>query len=170
LHPQKGYPLLISVAARWRNSTPPIRVVIAGSGPAYDDLTRLIAAETAPVTLLGHRSDVSELLSAADVAVVTSVWEGSPLFTQEALRAGVPLVATAVGGVPNLVGDAAIVIPPGDADALDRAVTGLLANPGARADYAQRGPAQAARWPTVTDMVDQIAGVYAPFFTSVSSG
>ena len=59
-----------------------------------------------------------------------------------------PLVATAVGGLPGLVDDAAVLIPPGDVDALDQAVRGLLADPRLRADYAARGRRQAATWPT----------------------
>ena len=83
--------------------------------------------------LLGHRTDVADLLAAADLAVVTSDWEARQLFAQEALRAGVPLVATAVGGLPELVGDAAVLVPPGDVDALDAAVRRLLDDPhGAR--------------------------------------
>ena len=71
-----------------------------------------------------------DLLAAADLAVVTSDWEARQLFAQEALRAGVPLVATAVGGLPDLVGDAAVLVPPGDVDALDAAVRELLGRPG----------------------------------------
>ena len=63
--------------------------------------------------LLGHRSDVPDLLAGADLAVITSDWEARQLFAQEALRAGVPLIATAVGGLPGLVGDAAGADPAG---------------------------------------------------------
>ena len=60
-----------------------------------------IDVEALPVRLLGHRHDMSDLLAAADIAVLTSTWEARALVAQE-LRAGVPLVATAVGGVPEL--------------------------------------------------------------------
>ena len=99
LHPQKRYDVLIDAAARWRTRTPPPVVVIAGSGPAYLPLAARTSAARAPVTLLGHRTDVADLLAGADLAVVTSDWEARQLFAQEALRAGVPLVATAVGGL-----------------------------------------------------------------------
>ena len=97
-----------------------------------------ISTSRAPVTLLGHRDDVAYLLTAADVAVVSSVWEARQLFAQEALRAGVPLVATAVGGLPGLVGEAAVLVPPKDVDALDAAVRRLLADPQLRERYAGR--------------------------------
>jgi glycosyltransferase involved in cell wall biosynthesis len=160
LHPQKGYDLLVSAAARWRDRSPAPAVVIAGDGPGFLALAARISATRAPVTLLGHRDDVADLLVAADLAVVTSVWEARQLFVQEALRAGVALVATAVGGIPDLAGAAAVLVPPGDADALDAAVRGLLDDPAARARYARAGPERAATWPTTAQTLAQVRGVY----------
>jgi glycosyltransferase involved in cell wall biosynthesis len=161
LHPQKRHDLLIDAAARWRTRTPAPMVVIAGSGPAYMWLAQRASAARAPVTLLGHRSDVPDLLAGADVAVVTSDWEARQLFAQEAMRAGVPLVATAVGGLPGLVGDAARLIPPDDVDALDTAVTELLADRALLADYAARGPRRALDWPGEDDTVNDVLAAYA---------
>ncbi|MGE5826950.1 MAG: glycosyltransferase family 4 protein [Micromonosporaceae bacterium] len=161
LHPQKGYDVLVAAAARWRELEPTPIVVIAGTGPAYRDLAAQIFTARAPVSLLGYRTDVADLLAAADVAVVSSVWEARQLFAQEALAAGVPLVATEVGGVPGLVGDAALLIPPGDVDALDQAVRRLLADGSLRARLAAAGPARAARWPTEAETVGQVVAVYA---------
>lgn len=161
LHPQKRYDVLVDAAARWRDRTPPPVVVIAGSGPAYLSLAARISAARAPVTLLGHRTDVADLLGGADLAVVTSDWEARQLFAQEALRAGVPLVATAVGGLPELVGDAAVLVPPGDVDAVDRAVRDLLDDGDRRADLARRGAQRAAGWPTEADTVAALTALYA---------
>lgn len=161
LHPQKGYPVLIEAAARWRTRAPVPVVIIAGSGPDYLDLAAQASAARAPVTLAGHRSDVADLLAVADVAVVSSVWEARQLFAQEALRAGVPLVATAVGGLPDLVGDAAVLVPPGSVDALDAAVTGLLDDPERRRELAARGVARARQWPTEEETVLRVREIYA---------
>ncbi|MGC5054534.1 glycosyltransferase family 4 protein [Micromonospora sp. DT48] len=161
LHPQKRYDVLVDAAARWRARTPPPVVVIAGSGPAYLPLAARISAARAPVTLLGHRTDVADLLAGADLAVVTSDWEARQLFAQEALRAGVPLVATAVGGLPELVGDAAVLVPPGDVDAVDAAVRGLLDDEAGRAELARRGAARAGTWPTEAQTLDQLLALYA---------
>jgi glycosyltransferase involved in cell wall biosynthesis len=161
LHPQKGFEVLVDAAARWRTLDPVPLVAIAGKGPEYLDLTARISHARAPVLLLGHRTDVADLLAAADLAVVSSHAEARQLFAQEALRAGVPLVATAVGGVPELVGDAAVLVPPGDLDALDAAVRQMLADRGLRRLYAERGPAQAKTWPTEQDTLDQVRAVYA---------
>lgn len=170
LHPQKGYDVLVAAAARWRTRSPVPRVVIAGNGPSYLDLTARISAARAPVTLLGHRRDVAELLAAADLAVVSSVWEARQLFAQEAMQAGVPLVATAVGGIPDLVGDGAVLVPPGDLDALDRAVRDLLDDPAALAHYARAGRAQAATWPTPDQTLAQVRAVYAEVIRVSAAG
>ncbi|MEV0430700.1 glycosyltransferase family 4 protein [Micromonospora sp. NPDC050495] len=161
LHPQKRYDVLIDAAARWRTRQPAPAVVIAGSGPAYLQLAARISAARAPVTLLGHRTDVADLLAGADLAVVTSDWEARQLFAQEALRAGVPLVATAVGGLPELVGDAAVLVPAGDVDAVDAAVRDLLDDGTRRAELARRATDRAAAWPTEADTVAALAALYA---------
>ncbi|GAA3778166.1 glycosyltransferase family 4 protein [Micromonospora maritima] len=170
LHPQKRYDVLIDAAARWRTRSPAPAVVIAGSGPAYLPLAARISAARAPVTLLGHRTDVADLLAGADLAVVTSDWEARQLFAQEALRAGVPLVATAVGGLPELVGDAAVLVPPGDVDAVDAAVRELLDDAARRAELSRRGAARAAGWPTEADTVAALAELYAQLTPQHSTG
>ncbi|GAA4578569.1 glycosyltransferase family 4 protein [Micromonospora coerulea] len=173
LHPQKRYDVLVDAAARWRTRNPAPAVVIAGSGPAYLQLAARISTARAPVTLLGHRTDVADLLAGADLAVVTSDWEARQLFAQEALRAGVPLVATAVGGLPELVGDAAVLVPPGDVDAVDAAVRELLDDAAGRADLARRGAARAATWPTEADTVATLTALYgelAPAEADPSTG
>jgi glycosyltransferase involved in cell wall biosynthesis len=161
LHPHKGYDVLIAAAARWRNRAPRPYVAVAGTGPDYLRLAELASASRAPVTLLGQRDDVADLLAAADVAVVTSILEARQMFAQEALRAGVPLVATAVGGLPELLGDAAVLIPAGDVDAVDAAVTGLLDDPARRAELAAKGRTRAATWPTEEQTVERLRALYA---------
>ena len=170
LHPQKRYDVLIEATARWRDLTPPPMVVVAGSGPSYMQLAQRASEVRAKLYLLGHRTDVPDLLAGADLAVITSDWEARQLFAQEALHAGVPLVSTAVGGLPGLVGDAAVLIPPGDVDALDAAVRGLLADPARRAEYAARGPRQAATWPTEQDTVADVIAAYASVTTTARAG
>ncbi|MEV0728237.1 glycosyltransferase family 4 protein [Polymorphospora sp. NPDC050346] len=161
LHPQKRYDILVDAAARWRSLDPPPVVVIAGSGPSYIQLAARVSASRAPVTLLGHRTDIADLLAGADLALVTSDWEARQLFAQEALHAGVPLVATEVGGIPDLVGDAAVLVPPGDVDAVDTAVRDLLADDDRRAELGRLGPARAATWAREADTVAELAAVYA---------
>jgi glycosyltransferase involved in cell wall biosynthesis len=162
LAPQKRLDLLVSATAGWAaDATRPV-VLIAGGG-AEADLRRLQDAATmagSSVRLLGHRPDVADLLAAADLAVLPSDWEARPLVAQEALRAGVPLVATAVGGVPGLVGPAAVLVPRGDGAALSSALLRLCGDPGERARLAELGRVQAATWPTLDEMTDTIERCY----------
>ena len=158
---QKGFTTLIQAAARWqRRRTVPL-LLIAGEGPLEAELRRQAAAAGVSVRFLGPRRDVPALLAAADVVVVPSIWEGQPLIVQEALRAGLPLVATRVGGITGLTGDdGALLVPPGDAEALAAAVTRLLDDPAAAARLEAAARAQAARLPTETAAVDQVLRLY----------
>ncbi|HEY5836848.1 glycosyltransferase family 4 protein, partial [Streptomyces sp.] len=160
LEPDKGYDVLLDAARRWAGPKPRPLVAVAGEGDQRPALERRIKSERLPVVLLGRRDDIPELLAAADLVVLPSRWEARALIAQEALHAGVPLVATAVGGTPELVGDAAVLVPYGDAPALARAVTALLADPDRRAALTLAGRAQAATWPTEDDTVAQILSVY----------
>jgi len=170
LHPQKRYDVLIDAAARWRALDPAPVVVVAGSGPSYMQLAQRASQTHARVHLLGHRTDVPDLLAGADLAVITSDWEARQLFAQEAMRAGVPLVATAVGGLPGLVGDAAVLVPAGNVDALDAAVRELLADPARRSDYAARGTRRAAQWPGEDDTVADVRAAYASVTVDTRAG
>jgi glycosyltransferase involved in cell wall biosynthesis len=158
LHPQKALEVLVAAAARWPADE--VVVLIAGDGPLEHQLAAQIDATGAPVRLLGRRTDVADLLAAADLVVLPSRWEARSLAAQEALLAGRPLVATSVGGLPPLLGDGAEFVPPDDVDALDAAVRGLLADPTRRAALAARGRIRAAQWPTEADTVNQIRAVY----------
>jgi glycosyltransferase involved in cell wall biosynthesis len=134
--------------------------VIAGDGPERDRLADLIAALRAPVRLLGRRDDVADLLRAADVAVISSVSEARALAAQEALLAGTPLVATAVGGIPGLVGEAAVLVPPGDASRLGRALRSVLEDPALAERLREAGRARAASWPDEAAVVAAVEAVY----------
>lgn len=160
LVPDRGYGTLLDAARAWRRLDPVPLLVIAGEGRERADLQWRIDREGLPVSLVGRRDDVSSLLAAADIALLPSRWEARSPLAQEALRLGVPLVATAVGAVPELVGDAAELIPYGDAPALADTVTRLLADPGRRAELASAGRARAATWPTEDDTIAHVLSVY----------
>ena len=127
---QKGFGTLLQAAARWRSIKPEPLLVIAGQGPLEAELKAQAVSHRLDARFLGHRADVPALLAAAAVFVLPSVWEGQPLVLQEALRAGVPVVATRVGGIPELTGeDAALLVPVGDAERLAGAVRAVLTDP-----------------------------------------
>ncbi|MGX1129585.1 glycosyltransferase involved in cell wall biosynthesis [Streptomyces glaucescens] len=157
---QRGYDLLLDAARRWRELDPAPQVVVAGEGPLRTELQGRIEDEELPVRLVGQRDDVAALLAAADLALLPGGRESRSVLAQEALHGRVPLVATAVGGVPELVGDAAELVPAGDAAAFAAAVVRLLGDRERRELLRERGVRQAATWPTEDETVAQVLSVY----------
>lgn len=160
LAPQKNLGLVLDVAAALRGRDD-LRFVVVGEGPERPQLEGRIAEEQLPVTLLGHRDDLGSLLAAADLALLTSTWEARALVAQEALLAGLPLVSTRVGGIQELVGDAAVLVEPGDARAAAEAVAALADDPAERARRRELGRRQAATWPDEDQVVTELLAAYA---------
>ncbi|MFD4533789.1 glycosyltransferase family 4 protein [Kitasatospora sp. NPDC058397] len=160
LVPQKAFGLLLDATRELSVLDPEPLLLLAGDGPEADGLRERVAAEKLPVRLLGFRTDVPDLLAAADVVVVASRWEARSLVVQESMRAGVPVVATAVGGIPELVGDAAVLVPAGDPVAIGGAVRGLLADPAGRERLVAAGRQQAETWPDEAATVAQVLSTY----------
>ena len=158
LAPQKGLDVLLDAAALLRA---PAQVLVAGDGPLRERLAARIVRESLPVRLLGARDDVADLLAAADVAASASSWEGQPVFVQEALRAGVPVVATDAGGTAEVTGAAAELVAVGDAPALAAALDALLLDPQERRAAARRARARAAELPTAEQALAQVVAEHA---------
>ena len=133
LRPQKALDVLVRAAAELLPEHPGLRVLIAGEGPERERLESLAAelGVAEAVTLLGLRSDVPDVLAALDVAVVSSSFEGTPLAVLEYMDAGLPVVSTRVGGVPDLIddGEHGLLVEPGDPAALASAIGALLRDP-----------------------------------------
>ena len=167
---QKGFDVLIDAAARWQSRRPAPVLAIAGEGPLAGELGARAGAAGVSVRFLGRREDIPALMAAADVVVVPSRWEGQPLVVQEALRAGRPVVASRVGGIPGLTGeDGALLVPPGDATALASAVLTVLDDRAAAARLEIAATERARALPGVSDAVDSAVALYAGLRRSAAS-
>jgi glycosyltransferase involved in cell wall biosynthesis len=141
MRPEKGHALLLDAVARLPREVRPV-VALAGDGELRGELEARVAADPAlhgQVRFLGYRDDVPALLAAADLVLHTSLADALPTTVIQALAVGVPVVATRVGGIPDIVGtDAGVLVEP-DAAAVAAAVTGLLADAAARARMGTAG-------------------------------
>jgi glycosyltransferase involved in cell wall biosynthesis len=142
LRPQKALDVLLRATKTLVQEFPALRVLIAGEGDCREELEELTAElglrET--VMFLGVRTDVPDVLAALDVAVSTSDFEGSPLSVMEYMEAGRPIVATRVGGVPDLIDDAVHgrLVAPQDAAGFAEGVATLLRDPDAAREMGAR--------------------------------
>lgn len=160
LERNRGHHTLLDAAHGWRRLDPQPLVAVAGEGALRGELQRRITDEDLPVRLVGGRDDITDLLEAADLALLPSRREGRSVLAQQALHARVPLVAAEAGGIPELVGDAAELVPYRNACALADAVVRLLGDPGRRDELRTKGARQAAGWPTEDEAVAQVLSVY----------
>lgn len=160
LAPQKGFDRLLDALVAAGTTAEDALVVIAGDGPQAEALQRTIDRAGLPVRLLGHRSDVPDLLAAADVAISSARWEGQPVWLQEALSVGAPIVATDVGGTEQVLDGAALLVQGDDPEALGAALTALLVDEGLRADLRERAVARAAVLPTEEDAAQAALEAY----------
>ncbi|MDN5686965.1 MAG: glycosyltransferase [Brachybacterium sp.] len=159
LAPQKGLDGLLDAAALLDRDS--VRIRVAGEGPLHAALQDRIRTEHLPVELLGRREDVPVLLERADLVVSAAVWEGQPVWLQEALRAGRAIVATDAGGTRWVTGEAAQLVPVGDPAALADAITahhGLER----RRRGEERSRRRAEELPTAGDMVRQLTDILVP--------
>ena len=135
VEPKKGLRVLLEAVAQLRkqSSVPGCQLLIVGDGPAYGSLCeRAERMGLAPwVVFAGMRRDVAGLLPLLDIFVLPSLYEGFGIAILEAMAAGRPVVATAVGGIPEVVvhGETGLLVPPGDPVALAAALHELLAHP-----------------------------------------
>jgi glycosyltransferase involved in cell wall biosynthesis len=164
LRPMKGHALLLAALGQLRRRGVECLTLLVGEGPLREALAAQVAREglAERVCLTGSRPDVAELLAASDVFVLASSWEGLPRSVLEAMASRRPVVATAVGGVGELVedGQTGFLAPAGDADALASRLGALLADPQLRAEMGARGRARVEKEFSVERMVEGTVAVY----------
>jgi glycosyltransferase involved in cell wall biosynthesis len=158
LDPQKNPLLLIE-------SLPPdprCHLLLAGDGSLRDSLKQRASSR---IHVLGVRSDIPDLLAACDLFALASDYEGLPVAIIEAMAAGLPVVATAVGGIPELVEHniTGILVPPRDGQALAEALTALVRDPERRRALGERA-GERSRLFSAARMIE----AYAALFTEVA--
>lgn len=145
--PQKGFDVLLAALPAG------VRLTIAGEGP--------FAPPHPQVEWLGYVADPAPLYAEADILVVPSRWEGFGLAAAEGMAAGLPVVASAVDGLVEVVGAAGVLVPPGDVEALRAALVALLDDPGRRHELGIAARERAVARYSIVGMVRAYEALYA---------
>jgi L-malate glycosyltransferase len=170
LRQPKAMDVLIEAAARIAPRFPRLRVLIVGEGadrPVYEALIEKLGVGDT-VELLGLRSDVPDLLAETDVSVLSTNSEGSPLSVMEYMDAGLPVVGTRVGGIPDLVDDGVegLLVEPGDPDGLAEAIARLLDDPQEARRMGERGRERRRREFDIDVMVRNLENLYLELYAN----
>jgi glycosyltransferase involved in cell wall biosynthesis len=163
VRPEKALDRLVRAAAILRPRHPGLTVLIAGDGELrpLEALARELGLGSA-VRLLGYRSDVSAILETMDVAVNCSIREGTPLSMMEYMDAGLPVVASRVGGVPDLLagGEAGVLVDTANPEELAGAIAGLLEDPAGAKSMGERGRERRRREFGLETMARRVEDLY----------
>ncbi len=164
LRPQKALDVLLRASAALVAEFPGLKVLIAGEGDrrfALEDLTAELGLEDT-VMFLGVRTDVPDVLDALDIAVSSSDFEGSPLSVMEYMEAARPVVATRVGGVPDLIDDGVHgrLVEPQDPGTFAAAVAELLRDPERAKAMGLRGQQRRREEFDIDVMVKRLEALY----------
>jgi glycosyltransferase involved in cell wall biosynthesis len=142
LRPEKGYDVLLEATSMLLDQGVPIRIVAAGTGPLSESLVQAHRdlGLGDHFQFLGQRSDAMRLLAGADAFVLPSRQEGLPVVLMEATSVGLPIVASDIGGVPQILTDGvdSLIVPPEDPVALAKAMSRLAVDPELRAELGRR--------------------------------
>jgi glycosyltransferase involved in cell wall biosynthesis len=162
--PQKGHSTLLEAVPLVLEQHPRARFVWVGDGPDFPTMEEAVqrAGLEEAVTLLGLRDDVPDLLAAADLMVLPSLFEGLPLVLLEAMAAGVPVVTTQIGGSVEAVGEGhPFFAVPGDAAALAKAIISALDDPAAAKASGDAGRQRFNQHFLASRMAAHTADIYA---------
>lgn len=163
LRPQKALTVLLDAFAAVVRAVPQAHLVIAGYGPCLEQLERQASdlGLGEQIHFLGRRLDVDAILSTADVAAMSSDFEGTPLVAFECMANRTPLVGTAVGGLPDLVehGRTGLLVAPRDPDALAQALVTLINDPARRERMGQAAAERLSEF-SLEAAVDRFADLY----------
>ncbi|MEW6127511.1 MAG: glycosyltransferase [Acidobacteriota bacterium] len=170
LYPVKGHKYFLEAAAQVAANAEQAHFVLVGDGELKNQLAQ--QAENLGIQnrlhLLGNRSDARHLVSAFDVAVLTSLSEGLPNTVMEAMSAGVPMVATAVGGTRELIrdGETGFLVPPADVNSLVERLRFILSNETLSKRIAENGREFVTSQFSISRMVEAVEHLYEELLTA----
>ncbi|MCD0459859.1 glycosyltransferase [Roseiconus lacunae] len=163
VRPAKNHAMLLDAVARLRSITSGFKVVLVGKDftGSFEDEIRSRNLDDS-VQYVGYQSDAGRLWPAADVAVLTSRWEGFPFSLLEAMASGLPVIATDVGGVSELIADqkSGFVVPPDAPDSLCESMRLLVESPDKRSLMGRRGRERAKTEFGLSTMLDRLVHLY----------
>jgi glycosyltransferase involved in cell wall biosynthesis len=163
LRPEKAHEVLLEAVAASAQSGRDVRLCVVGDGARRTEL-QLLSAKLgidSRVTWAGERRDAATLARAFDMSVICSHWEGLPLAALEAMAAGVPLIATRVGGLSSLLaGGAGELVDAGSVEQLSSAINTLVDDSALRAQLGASGAARVAEQYSFGSMVQRIQALY----------
>ena len=170
LAPQKGVLELVRAASLASRVRPGLTFLVIGEGPLMKpavELGRELGLGDA-IRFLGRRERAGELMLAFDLVVIPSLSEGSSLVAMEAMAAGRPIIASRVGGLAEVVGEAGVLVPPGDPEALAEAICQLLSDPGRGRVLAQAGRRRVEQCFDLRSMVERTEQAYRELVEEVA--
>ncbi|MCP4366420.1 MAG: glycosyltransferase family 4 protein [Planctomycetes bacterium] len=164
LAPEKGHDLCLDAFPQLIDAFQGALLIIVGKGALEDDIRKKISRLRldASVVMLGHRTDIPEIIQILDVAVQPSFMDANTRTVVEAMLCGVPVVATDAGGIPEIVKheETGLLVPPGDAAALARAITRLLKDEDLRVRLAEEAYRRIRQTHSLQTMIDNIFRLY----------
>jgi len=164
LSPEKGLDFLLEAASKIYSKYTEAKLVIIGDGPCRNMLEQqtIDLGISEKVIFTGFRDDVPELLSAMDIFVSSSLFEAFPMVILEAMSMSKPVVATNVGGIPEMIipGVTGFIVPPGDSEALYTAIIQLLDDPDRRITFGQNGRQRIEEFFTTQVIVNKLVELY----------
>jgi glycosyltransferase involved in cell wall biosynthesis len=164
LEPQKGHKILLQALSLLRAEFPNLRLVCLGTGTLKEELSKTTQELNLEdrVRFVGFQSNVADWLAAANIGVLPSFYEGLPLTAIETLAAGVPLVATAVDGTPEVVidGRTGLLAPSGDPHAMAAAIGRLAREPELRSRLALAGRDWVLKRFTIQRQIEETSSLY----------
>jgi glycosyltransferase involved in cell wall biosynthesis len=173
LVPQKGHIYLLQAARSILSAFPQVEFVFIGDGPERASLEHATASLglSSNVRFAGQKSDMPAVYAGIDILVLPSINEGMPMTLIEALAAGRPVVATAVGDVPKLIrdGETGFLVEPRNSDALSSAIAKLLCDPPLCLRFAEEGRRRVLAHFSARAMADEYRELYSKVLAMASS-